>query len=95
MATNLRAYKYLLEQLNNELEKEEIRFLSIYDIKRLLLQKSKTDLTTGVEIFNVINASINTLKTETIILLNKISLKIKEEEKKIITEYKEVSTICY
>ena len=89
---NLKSYKYLLEQLNDELQRKEIRFSVIHKIKKSLVQRSQTDFTTGLDFNNVVKASINILKTETDIILNKVLFKIKEEKKSyIFKEYYFVS----
>jgi hypothetical protein len=55
----------------------------------LLISASKSDYTSGIKINNVINASIKTLKTETLILLKEIMRKIEEEKRNYISEDKE------
>ena len=86
--SNLHNYKYLLKQLNCELNKEEIQFVVIYNIKRLLIQTSKRDISSDIKIYDVVNASFKTLKTETLILLNQVLIKIKEAEENMISEWK-------
>jgi len=86
MMNNLKSYKFLLEQLNDELQRKEIRFSVIHEIKKSLVQKSKTDFITGLDFNDVVKASINTLKTETDILLKKVLVLIKEEKESYIFE---------
>jgi hypothetical protein len=76
----LQTYKQLLFQLDNELKNDKIRFTIIYNIKNLLIQTSKKDFTSGINVFNVINATIKTLKTENLIMLNQVLKKIKQEQ---------------